>query len=151
MAKNVDWSEDSEAVAIAIKLVDRYPELFDGLDLSKVKFVRNLAGGGNKVGEIKACVFPFDIDSPYAYYVVISNEKWKELSDAQRNLAIMHLIYSIAPGGTDESSSGYAKCRKHDVKDYNVVLDASGGRYDWTEPGAVGINDPLAEAEATEG
>jgi hypothetical protein len=147
MARNTDWNEDSEAMDIAMKLTDKYPQIFDGIDLSKIKFVRNLSGDARKVGEIKSCGFPFDIDSPYTYYVVIENSRWKELNEAQHALAIMHLLYSVAPGGTDESSSNYGKCRKHDVKDYNVVLAAAGGRYDWKEPGVTDVVNPLEANE----
>ena len=145
MAKNTDWREDSEALGIAMKLMDKFPEMFQDLDLTKIKFVRNLAGTSSKIGEIKTCGFPYDIDSPYSYYIIVENSKWKMLSEAQQTLAIMHFLYAIAPGGTDETSNNYAKCRKHDVKDYNVVLAAAGGRYDWMEPGVDGIANPLGD------
>jgi len=147
MAKNTDWNEDSESMDIAMKLLDKYPQLFESIDLSKIKFVRNLTGHSDKLGEIKSCGFPYDIDSPYTYYIVIENSKWKEMTEAQHVLAIMHLLYSIAPGGTDESSNNYGKCRKHDVKDYNVVLAAAGGRYDWKESGVTDVVNPLGENE----
>ena len=127
MAKNADWREDAEALNIALKLTDKYKEIFEDLDLQKVRFVRNLASQAQKVGEVKACGFPYDIDSPFAYYVIIANNKWKELSESQQVLAIMHLLYAIAPQGTDETSNNYAKLRRHDVQDFNVVLAAAGG------------------------
>lgn len=145
MAINSDWREDEESFGIALKLQETYPDLFAGLDLSKIRFVRNLAGKGQKAGEIKSCQFPFNIDSPYAYYLVIENTRWKQLADSQKNLLVMHFLYSIAEGGTDETSKNYTKCRKHDVKDFNVVLAAAGGRYDWMEIGVDGLTDPLAE------
>lgn len=149
MAKNTDWHEDSESFGIALKLTDKFKEMFDGLDLTKVKFIRNMDGGDRKVGEIKTCGFPYDTDSPYAYYIIINNGYWKSLSDAQQSLAIMHFIYAICPGGTDETSNNYAKLRRHDVKDYNVILAAAGGRYDWAELGAIDIQNPLDIAENT--
>lgn len=145
MAKKVDWTEDSEALAIAQKLIEKYDELFDGLDLTRIKFVRDLTSTGHKLGELKACNFPYDIDSPYAYYHIINNNRWKEMSEAQKVLAVMHLIYSVAPGGTDESSDNYAKCRKHDVKDYQVILAAAGGNFEWMEPGVEVLN-PLDDS-----
>ena len=151
MAKNTDWREDSEALGIAIKLQEAYPDTFGEIDLTKIKFVRNLAGNSSKIGEIKACGFPFDIDSPYAYYLIVENAKWKTLSESQQVLAIMHFLYSVAPGGTDETSNNYAKCRKHDVKDFNFILSAAGGRYDWAEAGAEGILNPLKDTEEVEG
>lgn len=148
MAKNTDWREDSESLGIALKLTDKFQTMFDGLDLTKIKFVRNMGGGDRKVGEIKTCGFPYDIDSPNAYYIIINNGYWQSLTPAQQTLAIMHFIYAVAPGGTDESSNNYAKLRRHDVKDFNVILAAAGGRYDWAEPGAVDIKDPLEIKES---
>ena len=147
MAKNKDWSEDAEALGIALKLTEKYPTVFDGLDLTRVRFVRSLSATATKAGELRPCSFPFDIDSPYAYYVIINNSYWKSLSEAQQNLAVMHLIYGIAPGGTDEASASYARTRRHDVKDYNLVLAAAGGRYDWQEPGKTDIANPLTVNE----
>lgn len=147
MAKDVDWREDNEAFGIAMKLLDKFPKIFEGLDLTKIKFVRKLGGNSTRVGEIKSCLFPFDIDSPYAYYIVIDNARWKEMSEAQRVLTVMHFIYSVAPGGTDESSKNYAHCRVHDVKDYDCVLAAAGGRYDWCNIGVTDVNNPLTMNE----
>ena len=147
MAKNADWREDAEALGIAMKLVDKFETIFEDLDLTKIKFVRNLASQSQKVGEVKACGFPYDIDSPYAYYLIISNNKWKELTEAQQTLSIMRLLYAIAPQGTDESSNNYAKLRRHDVQDFNVILAAAGGRYDWMTPGVTDIKNPLLDDE----
>ncbi len=147
MAKNVEWSEDNAALGLALRLVDKYPEFFDGLDLTRIRFVRDMAGSGHKIGELKPCGFPYDIDSPYTYYIIINNLVWKELSPAQQSLAVMHFLYAIAPGGTDDASQSYAKTRKHDVKDYDVIIKAAGDRYDWAKPGAADLVDPLADAE----
>lgn len=143
MSKDTDWREDSEAMNIAIKITDKFPNVFEGLDLAKIRFIRKLSGTSKRVGELKACAFPYDIDCPYAYYIIVENSKWKEMSESQQVLSIMHLLYGIAPGGTDESSSNYAKCRRHDVKDFNVVLAAAGGRYDWSTTGISDLINPL--------
>lgn len=147
MPKNRDWSEDVEALDIATKLIDKYPKVFDGLDLTRVRFVRNMASASRVAGEVKPCSFPYDIDSPYAYYIIINNSYWKSLSEAQQTLAVMHLIYAIAPGGTDETSTNYARTRRHDIKDYNLIMAAAGGRYDWAEPGKTDLPNPLTANE----
>lgn len=143
MAKNTDWREDPEALNIAMKITDKFKEIFEHIDLSKIRFIRNLEGNPRRAGEIKSCGFPYDIDSPYAYYAIISNNKWKELTEAQHTLVIMHLLYAISPQGTDETSSNYATLRRHDVQDFNAILAAAGGRYDWATPGVTDIKDPL--------
>ena len=149
MSQNMNWSEDTEALGIALKLAQKFTDLFAGLDLTKIRFVRNLSMYMKKVGEIRACNFPYNIDSPYAYYIVISNRQWKQLSEAQKILSVMHLLYAIAPNGTNEQSNNYAKLRKHDVEDFNVILAAAGGRYDWMTPGVQGILNPLKDSSST--
>ncbi len=148
MAKNTDWSVSNEGMEMAVKLVDRYPEHFAHIDLGKINFISDNAGTGRKVCEVKACGFPYDIDSPYVYYFIMHSGGWKKLDEAQRHVAMMHMLYSVAENGTDEASANYGKCRSYDVKDYNLILNATGGRSDWAEPGAIGIVDPLAEGSS---
>lgn len=145
MPKNTDWREDAEALGIALKLTEKFDTIFEGLDLTKIRFVRNIGSIARKTGEIKVCGFPFDIDSPYTYYITIANNAWKKLSESQQTLTIMHLLYAIAPQGTDETSNNYAKLRQHDIQDFNAILAAAGGRYDWMTPGVTDIPNPLTE------
>ena len=142
MARNTNWIEDSEALGIAMRLVDKFSELFKGLNLSKIKFVRELSSNGKKIGELKPCDFPYYIDCPYAYYIIISNTRWKELSKGQHNMTIKSLLYSIADGGTDENSKNYAKTRPYDVQGYTKIISDAGGNYNWQRPG-MDVPDPL--------
>ena len=147
MAKKTDWNEDSEALGIAQRLInhEKIGILFENPDLNKIKFVRDLTSTGHKIGELKACGFPYNIDSPYTYYLVINNSIWKTLSEAKKVLTVAKLIYAVAPGGTDESSKNYAKCRKYDVKDFVVILGLAGGNFEWMEPD-VDVLNPLDDS-----
>jgi hypothetical protein len=79
--------------------------------------------------------------------MIDDDNKWKGMSDAQRNLAIFSGLFEIAPGGMDVESSNYGKKRKRDVEDFDEVIAVAGGRYDWKKEGAVGIKDILESDE----
>lgn len=136
MSKKMEWREDSEVMGIALQVVEHYSEIFDGLDLGKLRFLRILDKKSPKEIEVKSVGFPFIIDNPYVYYLMVNNMRWKMLSTEQRQLAVFRALYTISPGGTDESSTGYGRKRKRDIEDYSVVLGAAGGRYDWNLVGA---------------
>ena len=146
--KHTEWTEDNEALGIAVKLKEKYPTIFGTVDLDKINVVRDQTSKSKKSGELKACGFPYSINSAFAYYLVINNFAWKTLSEAQQVAEILHFLCGVMDGGTDEASENYAKVRNYDVKDFIVVLAAVGGNFMWKEPGMEVIN-PLSD-EATE-
>ena len=54
MAKKNEWLEDSEALSIAMDVVDKFNDTFCGIDLSRIRFLRIL---GRKKGKD---IFRFD-------------------------------------------------------------------------------------------
>lgn len=145
MSKKIEWKQDLESSSIALRVMQRYDQIFSGIDLSKIRFIRILGKKSQKIVQLKSVGFPFNIDNKYVYYMMINNQKWKLLSEQQKNLAIMNGMYSIADGGTDQSSNGYGMKRKKDVQDFSVILSAAGGRYDWTMPGSQDIPNILSQ------
>ena len=142
MSVKCEWQEDSEALSIAMEVKTKYDETFEGIDLGSIRFVRVLGKKGKAI-KVTSVGFPFNIDVPYLYYIEINDEKWKTMSEAQRNLLVFKGLYEIAPGGMDPESVDYGKKRKKDVDDFKDVIAAAGGRYDWEDTGAVGIHDIL--------
>ena len=141
-----EWTEDSEAMGIAMEIIDKYQETFCEIDLSKIRFVRVLNKKGKAVA-IKTVNFPYNIDVNYLYYMIINDNKWMEMTNAQRNLTVFSGLFEIAPGGMNPESANYGKKRKRDVEDFEEVIAAAGGRYDWQNTGAMGIHDILKEKE----
>ncbi len=124
-------------------IVDKYDEVFEGIDLTKVRFLRILAQKASKPCKVISVGFPVNIDTPYLYYIEVDDNRWKQMTAPQRNLAVFSALYEIAPGGMDSESVNYGKKRKRDVEDYSEVIAAAGGRYDWNVVGAEGIHDIL--------
>jgi hypothetical protein len=145
MSKKKEWVEDSESLSIAMDILDKYSETFDGIDLSKIRFVRILGNKKGKDVKVHSVGFPMNIDCPYLYYIEIDDNKWKMMDDAKRNLTVFSGLYEISPGGMDPESINYGKKRPMDIKDYSAVICAAGGRYDWKEEGSKGIHDILLE------
>ena len=147
MSKKMEWKEDAEVSGIALDLVEKYEDMFDGLDLNKLRFIRIMGKKGLNTIDVLGVGFPFNIDNNYVYYIMTNNFKWKVLSDEQKNLSVMDALYTIAPGGTDETSINYGLKRKKDINDFSIILSAAGGRYDWKMIGASGLPNVLKEID----
>lgn len=150
MSKKNEWQEDSEAMSIAMDVIDKYESIFEGIDLTMIRFIRVLGKKSGKEVKVTSTAFPFNIDTPYLYYMEFNDEKWKVMDDAQRNLTVFSGLYEIAPGGMDSESANFGKKRPVDIKDYAAVISAAGGRYDWKEVGTTGIQDILLSEEEKE-
>ena len=142
-----EWQEDSEAMSIAMDVVEKYGETFEEIDLTKIRFLRVMGRKNGKACKVTSAGWPFNIDVPYLYYMEIDDEKWKSMTDVQRNILVFRGLYEIAPGGMDSESVNYGKKRKRDIEDFTEVINVAGGRYDWQETGATGIHDILSEQD----
>lgn len=147
MSVKNEWQEDSEAMSIAMDVVDKYNETFDGIDLTKIRFVRVMGKKNGKACRVLSVGFPYNIDVPYLYYMEIDDGKWKAMTDVQRNILVFRGLFEIAPGGMDSESVNYGKKRKKDVEDFTEVIAVAGGRYDWDVAGATGIHDILTDKD----
>ena len=143
MSCKCEWMEDSEAMSIAMDVISKYNETFEGIDLTKIKFVRVLGRKNGRSCKVTSVGFPFNIDLPYMYYMEIDDEKWKAMTEEQRNILVFRGLFEIAPGGMDPESVNYGKKRKKDVEDFTEVINVAGGRYDWNVTGVTGLHDIL--------
>jgi hypothetical protein len=147
MGKKNEWQEDSEAMSIAMDIIDKFEETFEGIDLTKIRFLRILGKKNGKDVKVTSVGFPMNIDVPYLYYMEFDDEKWKVMDDAKRNLTVFSGLYEIAPGGMDSESANFGKKRPLDIKDYAEVIAVAGGRYDWKNVTSTGIHDILLSDE----
>lgn len=143
MSVKREYDEDSEALSIAMEVMNKYSEVFEGFDLSKIRFLRVKDKRSEKGYKVTSVGFPFNIDIPYLYYIEIYNDNWMKMTEEQRNILVFSSMYEIAPNGMDPESSSYGKKRKKDIEDFSEVIAVAGGRYDWKSPQATGIHDIL--------
>ena len=147
MSVKREWQEDSEAMSIAMDIIDKYSETFEGIDLTKIRFIRIMDRNNGKPCKVTSVGFPYNIDNPYLYYIEIDDGKWKQMDESQRNLLVFRGLYEIAPGGMDSESVNYGRKRKKDIDDYRYVIEVAGGRYDWNDTGATGLHDILTDED----
>lgn len=150
MAVKKEWMEDSEALSVAMEIQNKFNEMFAGIELDKIRFIRVMDQKNGKAIKVATVGFPFNIDVNYLYYVMVDDLKWSEMSEAQRNLLVFSGLYEIAPGGMNPESASYGKKRKRDIEDFDDVIAVAGGRYDWQKTGATGLHDILQEQKETE-
>lgn len=151
MAKIVDYSLDTEAQDIAVKLQEKYEELFGHIDFTKVKFVRELNKKTGKLSKLSSVKYPADIDNPYTYYITINDSKWKKLDDSRKVVAVMQRLFGIPVGGTDNQSGSYAKIRRPEVAEYPEMLSVVKSNYDWETNDMYPIENPLEITGNVEG
>lgn len=143
--KKTECFTDEEVKKLAEEIVEKYQELFSGIDLSKIHFIRIKNKKNRNIIELKNISFPYNLDINYAFYFLTYNKKWMMLNEEQKKIAVMNGLYGIQTGGTDINSSTYGCKRRKDIQEYSMVLNAVGGRYDWKQFGAINLPDILSD------
>ena len=155
MSVKLEWQEDSEAMTIATELIEKVSDTldeFNGIDPSKIRFIRIMGRPNGKPQKVTSVGFPFNIDiTSYLYYIEIDDEQWKKMDEAHRVATVLEALMEIAPGGMDPQSANYGKKRKKDFNGYRIVIDLLDGRYDWNLPGSTGVRNILDENDRGNG
>ena len=122
-----EYEEVQEFASIANKLVQKFPDVFYGTDVSKVKCVAVInkeRQSKTKVWEIKGVPMPIRMDCPYAYYLVIFMSDWNEMADKHRKLLVASALLSIP---TDKDKEG--QVNQFDLKDFDIMVRTFGIDY----------------------
>jgi len=108
----------------ANSLKTRFPEIFDGIDVDKLKCVsitnKDRAQSKKKLWSILPVKMPIRMDCPYSYYVILFAQDWEELNDKMRLLLVADVLQSI-PSDDDEG-----KVLSPDMHEYSVMLRTFG-------------------------
>ena len=103
---------------IAQKLIDKFPEVFGGLDLSVIKCVAITNKDcpekkKDKPYEVKGVAQPIRMDCPFSYYVVLYQNDWVERDEAHQAMLVAAILQAIP---VDNEADG--KVNTYDLKDY---------------------------------
>jgi len=114
---------------IAQQIIDKFPEVYSGIDLSIVKCVviTNKECPDSKKGkpwEVKAVPQPIRMDCPYSYYVTIYQKDWVEMDEAHKAMLVATILLAIP---VDKDKEG--KTNNFDLKDFSVMLRTFGVDY----------------------
>jgi len=107
-----------EFADIAQKLIDKYPEVFGGIDISTIKCVSITNKDcpekrKNKPYEVKGVPQPIRMDCPFSYYVVLYQSDWVEREDRHKTILTAAILQAIP---ADIETEG--KVNTYYLKDY---------------------------------
>lgn len=110
---------------MAKKLVDKYPDVLDGINAAAIRCVAvtNKEPKDNKpMWELRAVPMPIRLDCPFSHYVIVNMADWGSMLDKHRALLIFDVLCSI-------SRDGEEKVVPFDIKDHAVILRTVGVDY----------------------
>jgi len=119
------YEVNDEFNAMAQKIVDKYPEHFSGIEVSKVCCVNIINSPRpetkNKLWEDKGVPMPIAMHCPYAWYIILYSSDWDEFGESTRLLLVSEILHSIA---RDEKDEG--KVIPFDIKGYSSMFRTFG-------------------------
>ena len=123
-----EYDEIQEFSDIASALVERYPNVFGGIDVSKICCVaimnKTRPDSRPKLWEVLAVKMPVLMHCPYCWYVTIYNNDWVELPENLRQALVAEALQAI-PRSLEEEGKVVAP----DAKYYNAMLRTFGPDY----------------------
>jgi len=133
MPKFSDYSVTPEITDIMEAVLDTYPDVFPGFDLSMIGTVITKKKRSRRPVRLQTVGYPKDVFCDKVYIVEAFEKDWTELTQKKKNLAVFHVMCSIPEGGFDTTSKHYGKKRKPDYEMYVEEFAASGGVPNWME------------------
>lgn len=121
-----EYEQVNEFPSIASSLVAKYPDIFPGVEIDKMRCVaitNKERGEDKKLWEIRAVPMPIRMDCPYAYYVILFMSDWVNLSTKHRQLLVSDILCAIPADGEE------GKIIQPDMKDFAVMLRTFGVDY----------------------
>jgi hypothetical protein len=133
MAKFTDFYSDPEVKDLMEKWVEHRPQQFTTFDVSKLNVVYTKKKKCRRPIKLKPVGYPFSVFIGAAYVVEVFESKWRELTPAQKKLAVLHIMCCIPEGGFDEQSSHYAKVVRPEFQMHMMEFVAAGGVPNWLD------------------
>jgi hypothetical protein len=88
-----------EFAPLAAQIIEKYPTLFYGIDIERVRCVKitnkDLPKGKQERFETQAVKMPVLMDAPYGWYVTLYSSDWDVLNDSQKLLVICEVLHKI--------------------------------------------------------
>jgi hypothetical protein len=114
-----------EFKGIATKLVDKFPQVFNGINPNEIRLV----GVVNKEPtdkkppyEIKPVPMPIRMDCPYSYYVIMSMADWVGMDLKHQQVLVFNMLCSVSPEND-------GRIIPFDLKDHAIVVRNFGVDY----------------------
>ncbi len=130
-AEKPEYSPLPDWTTIANKLVQRYPEKFDGINVAMVRPVmitNKDQKEGKHVWELTTVPYPMRLDLNYDFYITMNGKSWAEAPKTLQQWYVADSLHAI-------SREGDAKVVPFDLKDFSSVIRNAG--VDWNRGGEV--------------
>jgi hypothetical protein len=147
MARFTDFYSDGEVKDIMERLVERFPDMFEGFDTDNIAFLTTKKKRSAKPMRLISVAYPMEALINKPYIVEIFESRWKPLNPKQKNLAVFHIMCAIPEGGFNATAKHYGKKVKPEISMYMREFAASGGVPNWMEnPAAIDPMENTTEA-----
>ena len=145
MAKVTDFTISGEVTDIMKRQIEKTPDIFPGMDVSKIGVTHNNMKTCSKEPlKVISVKYPTSAWVDKTYLIDVAQKTWEEMNERQKNTAVYHtMCYMSAEGSFDETSKNYAAKRKPDIQMFSEELAATGGIPNWMDN--EDAKDPLAD------
>ena len=143
MARNDDWAPAADVKDIMEKMLEAFPDVFQGFDVNGVLAILTKGKKARKPIKLTPVRYPFSVGLDYVYIVEVFEEQWEKMGQKQKNLAVFHIMCRVPESGFDPQSNNYAKQRRYDYELYQEEFAVADGVPDWYSPDA---RDPFDAA-----
>jgi len=141
MARYIDYYADGEIKDIMEKILDRFPQMFEGFNADKFAFIVTKKKKEKQPIKIKSISYPAEVFVGKPYIVESFDAAWKKLDQKKKNLAVFRTMCAIPDGGFDVNSKYYGRIAKPEIVMYLREYAAAGGVPNWMENPAAA--DPM--------
>lgn len=111
-----------EFAQLASALVEKYPQVFYGIDINKINCVKitnkDRSEKKQKLFEVLAVKMPVLMDAPYGWYVTIWHNFWDGFTENQKLLLVADALHHI-PSNPIEDEGKIVPC---DVKAHSTMV-----------------------------
>lgn len=133
----------SEFAKLAKQLIEKYPEVFYGIDVNKiscVKVTNKDRDKKKKLFEVLAVKMPVLMDAPYGWYITVWHNFWDAFTENQKLLLISDALLHV-PSNPIEDEGKIKPC---DVKAHSTMVRTFKG-IDWLDDSTIPhlINDDI--------
>ena len=123
------YEVNDEFNGMAVQLVERYAEKFNGIEVDKVCCVntsktRKDNGVLDRIWKVKAVKMPEAIHNRFGWYVILHEDDWSELSEKHKLALVADVLHGIP---CDLDSQG--KVNPCDAKGYLSMFETMGIKY----------------------
>ena len=125
-----NYEVNDEFNNMAVKIVEKYSEKFNNIEIDKVccvntdKARKEVEGVVDRIWNIRAVKMPEAIHNPFGWYVILHQADWEEMSEKHKLALVADVLHGIP---NDEDNAG--KVNSCNVKGYLPIFETLGIQY----------------------